>query len=469
MELYFKKMKMKIFLFFLLNLSCVAHAKIKLAILFKQSDCISCTAPINRFLGIADKTELTFYVEKSASDFFEEFIRDFDAYDPKNKIHVVYIAAGDFKKYNLTNENTSTCFIFNGDLLVKKFELKDYSENVSWILTTLTGSSKILKEESLETIKLSERTDAYCYNNNYLIYDYLLNKILIIDLGTLKLSTIKAQDFKNKNLVIAAGYDTTLYQSLVPTLKQFNKYKPRIQTIAPYKNSLYISMALTLPDFDEKDTILGSDFFIIKYNGASAAQIQHLKNTALKAKHHLFIDETGPFYIKDKNIHVSVYNGDPNEKRLFAVYSPAKETYTFDQISSLTRSGLHAYYDTIAQANTAKINHGVYFYSLYPFCIDIDKAITYDYYTALNNYNKQNLKDLYIQDVYQDDENFYMLSFFKQDLHYFILNKETQRISFSKKIQLKINDQNYLNLQLIDKSKLVYFDALKNKLITAEL
>jgi hypothetical protein len=422
--------KKKIFIIIIISFHSLCYfGKSRIEIFLSFNECLSCYSALSTLNRIPEYTKILF-IRREDSLIAKEFLEN---YLLPNDIEIKHIDQ---------NFHSSFCKTFFNELLSDSFSLKELPNKIK-----TSNQSKLISND-LITLKLpkninlfSERLSLMIDSNNISIFDYVLNKSIVLKLSNnldsiTNYKSINGKDFQNSKLVKLAHIDSIFYDKCHKELLHLGKGKANIESSYVKGNSLFLLLNFPIPVMVDKDWDIFMSFFIYELNLINNKNhLSFIDFELLNSKYNYryFIDNTRPFYTSNSKLIFSLTDEQRNEDSicLFSIWNRnSKDEYVFEQLHPF-QINKKEYLKQNLDSFEIKINNSYYFnYKL---------GILYDYKQSLKyNLSMFDLKAMTIQDIIKSDNKFNLIELKNEKILFTTIDLTTNKIE-SRLIELPVD------------------------------
>jgi hypothetical protein len=405
-----------------LNFQISASKRIDIYLGFK--DCISCFSALS-VLGSLTDFEKNIIIYKGDSLVANEFLSRFDISEDV--------------RYNYTNNELpglSYCKIYDQNALTDSFGLIHLHEKARLLNTAENNkepSRKFLLPPKLTLNK--ERLEISQYNQFVNIYDYILNKIVLLELDKhkdtiAKSVEIRGSQFNPRMFFKVSRIDSSLYFACYKTLKKIGKSEAHIEGVFLGDSVLNLLINFPYVYLDSKnprDTGIGMGFFLYQrhlYTGEKKLIFINHNSIISKYSFRYAINNALPFFTKANQVYFSVsdFKKTDNSIKLFSTWNyDNKKEYEFSQLDKLSIDKAdYSKYD-YSDLNFM-INSRFYFNATLKFIFDYKNSSI----VTLQNL-KINSETAYVSDLCQEKELLKILSLTNNGAEVIVYNLKTRQ------------------------------------------
>lgn len=450
-------MKKFILILIISTLSTQLKSLDSLELYFNPNYCSSCNS-IGVDLKRIKQTIITFYLPKQDSAIADELFENYNI--DKNLFTLKYLPNNYFPQ--------KTQYSFHSFAILKKenrlndtFYLKNLHNNIYKF-----GNSNVKKIIYSNDIKLSSGVRFSVYNNNIIITDNTLNKVIVLQNSNsvvkkiieLKSKDLNVQDFLNCNCI-----NTQMFKFLEPVLNQVGRGKPQINKAYINNNSLYVYYSLGSPikNPHNTDTTVQFKGFIKSINLTNnQTELTCIKNDGLheqgliNGKSHT----TNEFFIiNNDKIMVPCVSPNNEAKNLFINYVKSGSNY-INETPSIDLTKILPKEFELNYKNKSflprKMNNQFYYLAKFPLIFDY----TNNKYVVLNNTDllSKCKNDAIICDVKEDKSNFIALVYYNNKLTIETYDKLSFKLNNTKNIEYS---STYLEPMFFGNNEIINFTA----------
>lgn len=338
-QLIYMKYKILILLNFILT-SLVSNNRLDIFLSF--NDCISCFSVLSS-LNSLNNFEKNIIILKEDSLVSNEFFDNIER--PKD---VNYI----FSKIKTTYP--SYCKITINNLVTDSFPLRLLSQKIEALNTYLLREKNTLNvpDRKLRVFNLpknltlkNDRLNFFVKKNYLSIYDYILNKIVLLKLDNYKdsiteVTEIKGNQFAPRLFLKTAKFDTVLYNKCYSDLKKMGKGFAHIESVFISDSSLFLLLNFPFTVKIPNDIAIEMRFFLYEKNLIThEKKLTYIDETDFSKKlTDQYLDNTRPFFVDQNKLFLSLYSDEKlaNQISVLSGWKKANnKNYEFEKVEPL--------------------------------------------------------------------------------------------------------------------------------------
>lgn len=426
----------------------------KLEIYLNLNDCINCNIGLHSINKLDENIKIIFIIDKSSSPYFSELLKS-NGIERIDNLNIIEKEVHEFYR--------SYCLLYQNSNKTDSFQLNDL-----FMMSKKINESSQIKVELKQKVKLndslifSDRTSFNFHKNNFVAYDYLLNKVYYAkyDFNTEKVlyeKKISYSDF-NRNLFLKfKEIDKGAYDDFYPSMVYIGKVNPHFENVYINDSILSILINFPCPVFNHKgDTLLGGKLFVYKKNVLhNKSSLFCLPDNELPSNtiENCFIDNTQPFFLRNQEIFFTLFLLKPiSPKPTVASFTESNSRLELNDFKKFKISIKDSI--TGASSSFSSQNSEFYFMNNAPYLIEI-KNLKESYITLLESVFK---KGYYLKDV-RSTNGIYNLLFWNKDEHRIITYNETSnKILSDRTLQINNADINFSSIHLNDYKEISCID-----------
>jgi len=458
-------MKKFIILIQIFNACFSCGSDISINILFNTNDCINCTIALNQLDKVDKSIEKNIIVKEDDKKYISEYLSQYGLSKSSYRLIV------SDKKYNAFKiGDKSTVYIFYNNKEVSSFYLKDLSKNISSLNSFNKSYSVTKKIASLDSLTtLTNRLQFFSSDKKFLMLDYLLNKIVIVENnqeGKINYKIISPKSFDLKPFFSIAKFDPEPFYNILPILQAFNKDKIRFESAYFNKDTLYLFGTLTYPKFQGDDTLLSNNYFLIK-NYDSTFNGYYINDSIFMSQTGYQIDNTNPFQVIGEKVLLNIFKNElGNSNKIFSSWTIHDENLLFDSLLSYELPEYFVKKNDIYSNSTFGINGDLFFFNSYPELINLKSATTYNLEAALvKNHSSNFLSSFYLLDSFQNDETIFLLYVLKKGKSFKIFisfyDVRKAKIILTRQVGISPKQEELLNFKLLRSGSILFVNKGK--------
>ena len=452
------------------NLRATGYA---LFIAFQSGDCINCSAPIGQLGTLDPRITVTLVVELKNKAFFKEFTDGFEGFNKLTNTSICY-SDSLFQKYNTLN-GSSCHFLESGRErlcfpLNKFFDHRDEMNAmaISYGDGNITGIS-------IDSIPLSERITVQREDGHVFLYDYLLNKAVVCNASDLLDNKthfmVLKPNISKIQLMNMARLDTGVYKNLLPLFQSLHKDRPHFEGLFYEGDTLHAFTVFNYPKFKGNDTIISNYYFVLNYINGKPHTAYYILKDSMENSTGYFLDNTMPFYANKGTYCFTVFRDKAGrDNKIITTWDRSKRNLVFTGFKNLTVPAFYSKSQERYESMTALIKDQYYFYTTYPYIINLRDSSAFDLGPALEKSSGKKLfsskkfnNRFYVSDVYRKGDILFVLYFIDKDARVLEFNTSSKQVIAEKQVSLK-NEYFLPSLAFINENILIVLNQERNKI-----
>ncbi len=298
--------------FFTLSLS----ATISVDLFLNLNQCNTCNMGLNGLNRLAPSVLKTIHLPQSLEDAASELL---EPLGPVKNLKLKFYESGNTPFPDPLTR--SYCFLYDNGQRIDSFVLNDLLSKTAEINKMANAFVPVKTIALPETLKLSARTSLSCHKNYVSLFDYTLNKNVLLTLDAkrtkvLKNFTVRSADFPPDPFLRSGSVDTAMYRAYYKYLVYMGKTRPDISGSYLTDSSLYLTLAFPCAIRPPgADTGIGGKMFLYRKNlftqKSELFSVEKMELNLLGADY--YVDNTAGFYTKGNTVYFSVYPDKPSK------------------------------------------------------------------------------------------------------------------------------------------------------------